>query len=1617
MTPKKTFVTIVVLALVVALGLAAGVLPGAGLMSLRQIVSASQVYNIVSIELDDDYNSVTPAPSTLELTAGEQVWLNALGTYMDGETEYLADLLAEVDVLYSVDPDSPVSLGTIEHNSGEVRVLFTANPTITSPLAGTITAMGVNEEVSSDPLDILVNPVVLAVDFVAPLTGSTLYIGDTGTTDVPLRAETNTPAATSEVNFTQDPDGTPVDIGSDTLEPYDAVVALDSGTIGSDVTFEAEAFDLDEVSADTDRAVVSIAAMPTDGNENGVADDPFDVDDGASYAVVGNVNVTVADVFPPTDVVTADGIGIELPADILDNIEGVDAADIVDVRIIVRTAPDILDILAAEPDGLPDLAELLGDVLDIHMLVELDGGAVVEVHEFNVPITIRIPVSADFAQLFGVATELDVEYDPAAVEGAEFAQSSATISIEGEAPDLVLVFEVYEFTTYVPITAPGAPRIDTVVPNQGTEAGGTQVAIGGDYFASDAAVTIGGAVATVQTVNNPGEEGSSVVVTTGRRAVTAGELVNVRVTNIAEGLFDESAGAFMYLPEPPLIEAIYPSAGTAGSQTTISGDFFDEDVRVVFATVEATVVSATETEIVVEVPAQASLGVVTVTVLNPSSGRSDTTEFEYMEPIVLEGIEPEEGPESGGTEVVITGSGIPAQEDVAVTFGGVAAAVSQVVDSIYIYADTPAFAVNLATAVDVVVAYAGTGLHDTLSGAFTYTPVAPEIDSVDPPSGTYLGGTPVGITGNYFDTNSEVTFGGLAAPVSQVLSSVYIYAVTPPHALGAVDVAVTNPDTGMSDTLSAGYEYTEVLCTQPPVITGVDPTSGSPLGGDDVTILGANFVGVSAVQFGTIDANTFEVVSATEITATTPAHAAGTVGVSVTTPCGTDTLEDAFEFIEGVIPPVIDSIDPTEGVTTGGDEILIIGQNFDTEGDVSVMFGANEAINVVVTSATEISCVSPAGAEGTVAVTVVQASGTSNGVDFLYVVPDLVLSVVGDYVFMPGDPQFDVRVDIENMIEPTCQTIQFSLFYDPAVVRPVEMAQRFVELTLGQAATDAGKITSSARVSEDGEVIVILTDISPPILPIGDGELVYLPFELAPGVVRGDRSPLDIGSIVAVYTPEGTGDVLRLVAGGIDGEVIIGEQPVIDIVDGVAAPGQASGWVGDEVVIQGSGFDATNSAEVYFGTELATILDLTPTSITVVVPDQPGGATDGQQVDITVTNPDENLSATVANGFVYLQFCDVVVITGVVPNSGTELGGETVVITGDCFPSEGDISVTFGGVVATVTAVTNYYAPGSQATVTTPAYPVNAAETVDVVVTNWRTGATDTLLGGFTYNPAAPVVTGVSPASGIFGTDVTITGENFDLNATVTFNGTPATVTGQTATSITVTAPNGIGTVGVTVTNPASTLSGTLASAFTYMEPQILTISPDRGRIAGGTSVTITGNWFAADATVEFDGVPATQVVVVSDTQITCRTPAAMAAGAVEVVVIQMSGTSGIVMFTYTEGGGGAGGWGPCFVATAAYGSPMADEVATLRQFRDEVLLSNAVGTKLVEMYYTYSPAIADATSQSPALRTAMRIALVPVVALSKLMLGTSVATKLAALGLLGLALIAARRRSARSEA
>ena len=73
-----------------------------------------------------------------------------------------------------------------------------------------------------------------------------------------------------------------------------------------------------------------------------------------------------------------------------------------------------------------------------------------------------------------------------------------------------------------------------------------------------------------------------------------------------------------------------------------------------------------------------------------------------------------------------------------------------------------------------------------------------------------------------------------------------------------------------------------------------------------------------------------------------------------------------------------------------------------------------------------------------------------------------------------------------------------------------------------------------------------------------------------------------------------------------------------------------------------------------------------------------------------------------------------------------------------------------------------------------------------------------------------------------------------------------------------------------------------------------------------------------------------------------------------------------------------------CFIATAAYGSPMARDVRYLRAFRDQYLLTNKPGRWFVEQYYRLSPPLADELRAHDDWRAIVRFALSPLVALSK---------------------------------
>jgi hypothetical protein len=96
-----------------------------------------------------------------------------------------------------------------------------------------------------------------------------------------------------------------------------------------------------------------------------------------------------------------------------------------------------------------------------------------------------------------------------------------------------------------------------------------------------------------------------------------------------------------------------------------------------------------------------------------------------------------------------------------------------------------------------------------------------------------------------------------------------------------------------------------------------------------------------------------------------------------------------------------------------------------------------------------------------------------------------------------------------------------------------------------------------------------------------------------------------------------------------------------------------------------------------------------------------------------------------------------------------------------------------------------------------------------------------------------------------------------------------------------------------------------------------------------------------------------------------------------------------------------------CFIATAAYGSPVDSRVEVLREFRDSYLMTNPVGRSLTSAYYRLSPPAAQFIVDHPSLKPPVQAALWPAVALSAAAVNTALVHIVAIAGALALVSLA----------
>ena len=239
----------------------------------------------------------------------------------------------------------------------------------------------------------------------------------------------------------------------------------------------------------------------------------------------------------------------------------------------------------------------------------------------------------------------------------------------------------------------------------------------------------------------------------------------------------------------------------------------------------------------------------------------------------------------------------------------------------------------------------GDGRADVVASNFTSTNISvfknncgtPEITSFSPAIGS--SGLPITITGNNFNNVTSVTMGGVNASSFVVVNSTTITAILGNGASG--NIVVTN---SIGSATIAGFIFSNV-----PLITSFYPTVGG--NGTLVTINGANLLAATSVSFGGTPASSFNIISATEITAVVSFGASGNVKIKF----GTDSVSvPNFVHIGNI--PIVNTVSPTSGLI--GSTVTIIGINFSSTalnnlvyfGDVkaTVISATNNILNVAV---------------------------------------------------------------------------------------------------------------------------------------------------------------------------------------------------------------------------------------------------------------------------------------------------------------------------------------------------------------------------------------------------------------------------------------------------------------------------------------------------------------------------------------------------------------------------------------------------------------------------------------------------------------------------------------------
>ena len=592
--------------------------------------------------------------------------------------------------------------------------------------------------------------------------------------------------------------------------------------------------------------------------------------------------------------------------------------------------------------------------------------------------------------------------------------------------------------------------------------------------------------------------------------------------------------------------------------------------------------------------------------------------------------------------------------------------------------------------------------------------------------------------------------------------------------------------------------------------------------------------------------------------------------------------------------PTVTSLNPSSGLSAGGNTVVITGTNFT---DVtSVSFGsANVAFTV--NSGTQITVTAPAGTVGTtVDITVTAAAGTSvtsAASKYTYGVPTITALNPASGPYSGGN---SVVITGTNLTGATAvyfgaKAATFTVNSNTQITAtaPSGTAGTTVDVTV----TAPGGTTVTSAASKYGYGAPTVTLLSPTSGPAAGGTTVIIMgtgFTGVTSVYFGSKSaaytvnsPTQITAVAPSGGAGSTVDVQVTTSAGTSATSSASKYSYGGPIVTLLTPNVGPAYGSNTVVISGTGFTGVTS--VYFGNKPALTFTVNSVNqITAVAPSYPAGSV----VDVTVTTASGTSGTSSATEYSYgTTIATIATIISVTPNHGPAGGGNTVVISGSGFG--GATSVRFGAITIYPANFTVNPA-GTTITLLAPA----GTGTVDIRVNTATTQSANTSADNYTY---APVITLLTPSGGALagGNTVTITGSGFTGATGVTFGGVLGTnLVVLNDSTITVRAPihTPAETVQVRVVGKydLSANNGVLDD-YAYGAPVVSSLSPNHGPVAGGNTVVVNGLGFNGATNVAFGGVniaPANFTVNASGTAITVTAPTAALASPTGAAVVDV---------------------------------------------------------------------------------------------------------------------------------